>query len=129
MVKVNQHELSGYLGKLLDSFQEQLEAIWELQAGGIPIVALSRGKDGMIATDGAETYQAKVEVESIVNVVGAGDSTLAGVSKCLLENKSLEEIVSWGVACGTANTQVRGAGFITPGLVDRMLSKVKINQL
>lgn len=129
MVKVNQHELAGYLEKPLDSFQEQLNAIHQLQEQGIPIVALSRGKDGMIATDGEKTFEARVNVESIVNVVGAGDSTLAGISKSLLENRGLEDIVRWGVACGTANTQVRGAGFINQELVDRMLELVEIKEL
>jgi len=129
MVKVNQHELAGYLGKPLEIFDDQLQAIQDLQAAGIQVVALSRGKDGMIATDGADTYQAKVQVPSIVNVVGAGDSLLAGISKSLLEGGDLREIISWGVACGTANTQVRGAGYITPVLVEEMLSRVEITKL
>lgn len=129
MVKVNHHELAGYLERPLDKFDDQLQAIHELQAGGISVVALSRGKDGMIATDGKDTYEAKIQVPSIVNVVGAGDSLLAGISKSLLEGGDLKEIVSWGVACGTANTQVRGAGFITPELVEKMLSLLEITKL
>ncbi len=129
MVKVNQHELAGYLNRPLEKFEDQLQAIHDLQTAGISVVALSRGKDGMIATDGNETYQAKIRVKSIVNVVGAGDSLLAGISKSLLEGGDLKELVSWGVACGTANTQVRGAGFISPELVKEMLSLVEITKL
>jgi len=129
MVKVNQHELAGYLERSLDKFDDQLQAIHELQSGGISVVALSRGKDGMIATDGNDTYEAKVQVPNIVNVVGAGDSLLAGISKSLMEGENLKEIVRWGVACGTANTQVRGAGFISPDLVEEMLSLVEITKL
>ena len=129
MVKVNQHELGGYLGRSLEKLDDQLQAIHDLSADGIPVVALSRGKDGMIATDGNDTYQARVDVPSIVNVVGAGDSLLAGISKSLLEGGDLKEIISWGVACGTANTQIRGAGFITPELVEEMLSRVEVAKL
>jgi fructose-1-phosphate kinase PfkB-like protein len=67
-------------------------------------------------------------MKSIVNVVGCGDSLLAGIAKSLLEELPLPEIVRWGVACGTANTQVRGAGFIDADLVESLLPKVQIQQ-
>ncbi|MDA1372781.1 MAG: 1-phosphofructokinase family hexose kinase [Proteobacteria bacterium] len=126
MVKINQIELSEYFKQPLNTLEEQVAAILYLQAQGISIIALSRGSEGMIATNGMETYEAKIQVNSIVNVVGAGDSLLAGVSKTLLEGGDLKEMVRWGVACGTANTQVRGAGFITKDLVERMLAQVSI---
>jgi 1-phosphofructokinase family hexose kinase len=129
MVKVNQHELSGYFEKPLESYQAQLQAIHDLQNEGIPIVALSRGADGMISTNGDLTYEAKLPMSSIVNVVGAGDSLLAGISKSILEGGDLRDLTRWGVTCGTANTQVRGAGFITRELVDDLLDRVEIHEI
>ena len=129
MVKVNQHELSSYFEKPLDSFENQITAIRNLHREGIPVVALSRGADGMIITDGKATYEAKLAIDSIVNVVGAGDSLLAGISKTLIEDGDLKEIARWGVACGTANTQVRGAGFITTELVEDLLPQVEIRKI
>ncbi len=129
MVKVNNHELSEYFQKPLDSYESQVQAIHDLQKQGILVVALSRGSEGIIATNGINTYEAKIRMNSIVNVIGAGDSLLAGISKTLLESDDLEEIVRWGVACGTANTQVRGAGFITKELVEELLAKVKIREI
>jgi len=129
MVKVNQHELSGFFKRELNNFDDQLQAIKELQETGIPIVAISRGADGMIVTDGNDTFEAKLTMESIINVVGAGDSLLAGISKALVEGHNTKELARWGVACGTANTQVAGAGFITLDLVKQLLSRVKITQI
>jgi tagatose 6-phosphate kinase len=129
MVKVNQHELSDYFGKELGSLEVQYQAILELQKEGIEIVALSRGAEGMIITDGASSYEAKLMVDSIVNVVGAGDSLLAGIAMSILSDSPLAEIARWGVACGTANTQVRGAGFINQELVDELLKQVVVQEL
>ena len=39
-------------------------------------IELSRGGDGMIATDRIDTFEVKVKVRSNVNAVGAGDSLL-----------------------------------------------------
>jgi tagatose 6-phosphate kinase len=129
MVKVNQHELSDYCQKPLLTMDDQVEAIMDLQRSGVPVAAISRGADGMIVTDGKDTFEARLAMDRIINVVGAGDSLLAGVAKALVEGAGIQELACWGVACGTANTQVAGAGFITLELVNELLPKVKITKL
>jgi 6-phosphofructokinase 2 len=42
------------------------------------------------------------------STVGAGDSMLAGIVWMLGQNRSLEEAVRFGVACGTAATVNKG---------------------
>jgi 6-phosphofructokinase 2 len=36
--------------------------------------------------------------------VGAGDSMVGGMVWALSQNKSLKEVIRWGVACGSAAT-------------------------
>lgn len=129
MLKVNEHELAGYVKRPLDDRAAQIAAMHEIRAGGVPLVALSLGADGMLATDGAETWSAHLTLDNVVNVVGCGDSLLAGVAKTLLEGGELEELVRWGVACGTANTQVRGAGFIERTTVHELLPRVEVEPI
>lgn len=129
MVKVNRHELGGYLGRDLAKREDQIEAMREVQAMGIDIVALSRGEEGMIAYDGKEFWEGVLHMESIINVNGCGDSQLAGVAKMLTEGAPLSEIVRWGIACGTANTQVRGAGYIKLDKVEALLPRVDLTRL
>ena len=129
MVKVNQHELGTYLGRALDNLEKQVDAILELQKIGIAFVALSRGPEGMIATDGKEVWSGKVEVKRVINTVGCGDSLLAGISKGLLDHMVLPDLIRWGISCGSANTQVRGAGFIEIETVCKLIDKAKITQL
>jgi len=129
MVKVNRNELGGYFQRSLDTLDQQFAAMLELQQSGIPIVALSHGEDGLIATDGFEIWEGALKVDTIVNVVGCGDSQLAGIAKQVVEGAPLKEIVRWGVACGTANTQVRGAGRIDLETVQGMLPQVRLEEL
>lgn len=128
-VKVNRNELGGYLDRPLESSEVQIEAMVDLQERGIEIVALSRGEKGLIATDGDEIWEGSLQVERIINVVGCGDSQLAGFAKQYLEAAPIKEMVRWGVACGTANTQVRGAGRIEQKTVDEMLPKVLMDEI
>jgi 1-phosphofructokinase family hexose kinase len=129
VLKINQHELGEYLGRPLEDSAAQLEAIQEMCERGLAIVALSRGRDGILATNGSETWDAHLYMEKTINVVGCGDSVLAGMSKAMLENRSLDEIVRWGVACGAANTQVQGAGFIELDTVKALLPKVSLRKV
>jgi fructose-1-phosphate kinase PfkB-like protein len=128
-VKVNRNELSDYFKRDLDTLDSQIEAMLELQQAGIEIVALSRGDQGLIATDGRQIWEGALQVDRIINVVGCGDSQLAGIAKQILEGASLQEIVRWGVACGTANTQVRGAGRIEIDTVNEMLPQVLLREV
>lgn len=129
MVKVNRFELGGLFGHDLETLDSQLEAMSALQARGIPLVALSLGEDGLIATDGNELWRGVLKVERIMNTVGCGDAQLAGITKQIIEQAPLKEMVRWGVACGTANTQVRGAGWIELDTVEAMLPKVALSQV
>jgi fructose-1-phosphate kinase PfkB-like protein len=128
MVKVNVLELSSYLQRPLETRAAQMEGLLALHAAGVQIAALSRGAQGMLGADGAEIWEGQLGVNRIVNVVGCGDSLLAGVAQALTEGASLEDVVRRGVAFGAANTQVRGAGFIDMETVAGMLPKVTMTR-
>ena len=48
------------------------------------------------------------------STVGAGDSMVAGIVHSLVNRKSLEEAVRFGVACGTAATMNPGTALFHP---------------
>jgi 1-phosphofructokinase family hexose kinase len=129
MLKVNMDELSDLVGRKLNAETEQVAALLQLHGMGISLVAVSRGPEGLIVTDGEEIWRASLHMTDIINVVGCGDSLLAGIAKSLLEEKPLSELARWGAACGTANTQVAGAGFISLSSVESLLPKVELVQL
>ena len=129
MLKVNNEELAECIGSSLTCKDDILRAALEVCAQGIRLVAVSLGGDGFLITDGKQAWQGVLRMEQVINVVGCGDSLLAGVCKCILEGAGLEEMVRWGVACGAANTQVHGAGFIERSLVTALLPKVAVKQL
>lgn len=129
LVKVNQEELSELMGYSLLTQEEQIRAMLKIHQSGIPLVALTRGSKGMMITNGDIFLMGELTMPHVVNVMGCGDSALAGISSVLYRSGSLHEMLRLGVACGAANTQTLGAGFIDPGLVVQLETQVSINQV
>lgn len=129
MVKINQEELEELVGHRLSTSAELLEAMFFIQRQGISLVAITQGADGVVVTDGKVAWSGSLQVDRVINVMGCGDSLLAGMTWAFVQGLALPEIVRWGVACGAANTQVVGAGFIEQDLVNELLPKVQLTQL
>ena len=129
LVKTNVHELGEVMGEPLSDRAAQLRALRVVQSSGIAIAAVSLGAGGLLASDGVGVYHGELRMENVVNTVGCGDSLLAGMAQAVSTNEPLSEIVRWGVACGAANTQVVGAGFIERNRVEELLPRVTIERL
>ena len=128
-VKVNREELSMLAGNMLVNQEEQAAFLQKMVESGIGFAAMSDQAKGMLAEDGNETWAGRLNVDPVINTIGCGDAMLAGMAKAVLEKLPLQEIVRWGVACGTANTQQLGAGFIEISMVQSFLSRVAVNRI
>jgi tagatose 6-phosphate kinase len=74
------------------------------------IVVLSLGKEGAIAAQGQEVIHVKNPPVDAASAVGSGDCMLAGLAYGFTRGFPLAEAVRYGVAAGTANTLIVGAG-------------------
>jgi 6-phosphofructokinase 2 len=109
LIKPNQRELAQLAGKeFLDSHEQEEFAKSLVEAGRVNYVIVSLGSKGalIVSKDGIH-YQNPPTVE-VKSTIGAGDSMLAGIIFGLLENESPQNILKWGVACGTAATMQEG---------------------
>lgn len=73
-------------------------------------VLLSLGADGAVAAKGDDIFIVKNPKVDAKSAVGSGDCTLAGLTHGILHGLSFEESIICGVAAGTANTLMIGAG-------------------
>jgi len=129
LLKVNRDELAELVGHPLTTRDDQVRAMLDMHNGGIQLVALSRGREGLLITDGKTCMEGLLIMENVVNVMGCGDSLLAGMASVMSRSGDLESITRKGVACGAANTQVIGAGFLDPGLVQQLEAQVDLRQI
>lgn len=115
LVKPNLRELAEIFDVKDLSIEESKKCAIDLIANNkAEIVVVSLGKDGaLLATKNGVTYQKppKVRIES---AVGAGDSMVAGLTWALSMNYSENDILRFGVACGTAATMTPGTELCLP---------------
>jgi 6-phosphofructokinase 2 len=109
MIKPNVGELAKLIGVERLELEEVNEAAKQIIArGGAEIVVVSLGPQGavLITKDVYEFVPAPNVAKK--STVGAGDSMVGGMVWALSQNKSLKEVIRWGVACGSAATMNEG---------------------
>jgi 1-phosphofructokinase family hexose kinase len=109
MIKPNVGELAKLIGVESLEIEEVNEAAKQIIAqGGAEIVVVSLGPQGavLVTKDSYDFVPAPNVVKK--STVGAGDSMVGGMVWALAQNKSLKEVIRWGVACGSAATMNEG---------------------
>ncbi len=109
LLKPNVGELAKLVGANTLEIDQVDEAAREIIAkGGCEIVVVSLGPQGavLVTKDICEHIPApSVQKKS---TVGAGDSMVGGMVWALSTKKSMQEMLRWGVACGSAATMNEG---------------------
>lgn len=128
-VKPNQTELAEILQAPLDTVEQQRAAAQEVARRYRTIVVLSLGKHGAVLADGEHRWQAVPPPVAAISAVGSGDSLVAGFTSAVVSGSSLPDALRLGVACGTANTLMIGAGRLQRGDVDAIRPGVTVTEL
>ncbi len=109
LIKPNIGELAKLIGvERLELPEVEKAANTLIERGSAEIVVVSLGAEGaiLVSKDTTEFVAApKAEKKS---TVGAGDSMVGGMVWALSQNKTLKEVIQWGVVCGTAATMNEG---------------------
>jgi 6-phosphofructokinase 2 len=109
MIKPNIGELCKMLNvEWLDKAEVPDAAQQAIMDGFAELIAVSMGAEGAWIVSKDERYFATAPKVEKRSTVGAGDSMVAGMTYMLQQNKSLKEIISFGVACGSAATMNEG---------------------
>ncbi len=109
LIKPNIGELCKMLG--VDDLQKNEvddAALQAIQDGYAEIVAVSMGAQGAWLVSKTEKYFAPAPKVEMKSTVGAGDSMVAGIIFMLQQQKSIKEVIQFGVACGSAATMNSG---------------------
>lgn len=109
LIKPNVGELAKLVGVESLEMEEVNQAAKQIIAkGGAEIVVVSLGPQGavLVTKDAYEYVSAPNVVKK--STVGAGDSMVGGMVWALSQNKTLKEVIRWGVACGSAATMNEG---------------------
>jgi 6-phosphofructokinase 2 len=105
LIKPNLNELSSLVGKSELSIEEVPSVAKKIiESGKCKYMVVSLGALGaMLVTSEDCIHMIPPKVNSI-STVGAGDSTVAGITFSLSMGKNIHDAVKYGIACGTAAT-------------------------
>jgi len=126
-VKPNETEAKSILGFKSNDTLDFDQAAAEISKRYSTNVLLSIGAKGAIAAKAGETFMVTGPGVEAKSAVGSGDCMLAGLVHGLLQGLSFEESVSCGVAAGTANTLMIGAGQFNIEDYERLRAQVRIS--
>ena len=127
LIKPNDSEIAILAERDLNTRADFAAAAGAISNRYQTIVALSLGKAGAIFAQGPDLIYVQPPRVQAKGAVGSGDSMLAGLVHGFGQGKSLGEAARCGVAAGTANTLVLGAGqFTRQDFVD-IFAKTKIS--
>jgi 1-phosphofructokinase len=120
IMKPNAHELAECVGKELNTFGDVIDAARQLNYWGVDCVMASLGVDGIIAVTSSHAIHARTAPVTVINTVGAGDSTIAGFLAALATHPADEtaygvgfdiaEGISAAVQWGAAKVQQPTSG-------------------
>ncbi|MCB9443955.1 MAG: 1-phosphofructokinase family hexose kinase [Ardenticatenaceae bacterium] len=126
LIKPNESEVAILAGRELKTTIDFAGAAADISIRYGTIVVLSLGKAGAIAAQGQEVLHVINPSVEAKSAVGSGDCMLAGLAYGFTRGLYLVEAVKYGVAAGTANTLVIGAGQFMMTDFESILSKVGV---
>ena len=109
LIKPNIGELAKMVGaENLESQEIKIAARKIIDQGGAEVIVVSLGPQGAILV--TKDFYEYVPAPRVIkrSTVGAGDSMLGGMVWALNQEKSLDEVLRWGIACGSAATMNEG---------------------
>ena len=102
LVKPNLEELQRTLNVKISDKDSLFKACEKLIELGAKRVLVSLGKDGAVICDGKDRFYCVSMNVAMNSTAGAGDAMVAAATMALSDGRSLDEILRYGVAAGTA---------------------------
>lgn len=113
VIKPNAEELSQLLGIEVTDDADTLKATLQNELfDGIEWILISLGSKGAFAKHGDTFYRVSIPRIAVVNPVGSGDSTVAGVTSALVANVSDEDLLRKANVLGMLNAQEARTGYV-----------------
>jgi 1-phosphofructokinase len=128
-IKPNKDELEEYLGNKLDSFEEIADEAEEIINKGTTLFFVSLGKDGAIGADNKGVTYAKTFDIIPRSTVGAGDSMVAALVYCLVNEMNIEDTLRWMVSFSTLTAELEAGEYATKEKALEVLEKIKIKKI
>ncbi|MFD3445945.1 tagatose-6-phosphate kinase [Microbacteriaceae bacterium 4G12] len=129
-IKPNTAELSQLLGIEVDGKISSLKQALDNELfKGIEWILVSMGSEGAFVKHREDYYRVTIPRIDVVNPVGSGDATVAGLSVALNRNQPLEVILKTAMTTGMLNTMESGTGYINTAKFNQYFDLVRVEKI
>ncbi|GMA07918.1 tagatose-6-phosphate kinase [Tetragenococcus halophilus subsp. flandriensis] len=130
LIKPNREELAALLGKNIKNTIEDLkENLKSPLFYGIEWIVVSLGADGAFAKHHDTFYQVKIPSIEVVNPVGSGDATVAGLAQALDCKQSDEKVLKHGNVLGMLNAQEKVTGQVNMQNYQALFDQIQVKKV
>ena len=127
LIKPNVRELGQLVGKtIVDDDHIHDVASRLIDSGKVEVVLTSLGSAGAILTSKEVHEHIRAPTVEIRSKIGAGDSTVAGITLALSRGESLANAARYGIAAGAAAVMTDGTELCIKSDVDHLYQKMLI---
>lgn len=127
VIKPNTDELSEIFGvKVTDDIEELKGLLSNELFTGVEWVIVSLGANGAFAKHGDKFYKVNIPKIEVVNPVGSGDSTVAGIASALVHEVSDEDLLKKANVLGMLNAQEKQTGFVNLNNYQKLFEKIEV---
>lgn len=130
-IKPNETEIAQLIGKefSINDFTQVKSVLESDLFAGIEWIIVSLGADGAFAKHNEDYYRVHIPNIKVVNPVGSGDSTVAGLAFALDHRFSPEDTLKLAMTTGMLNTMEAKTGHINPTKVEELMQQVTVENI
>lgn len=130
VIKPNTEELSQLVGReVSDDVEELKEILQDDLFTGIDWVVVSLGSKGAFAKHGDHYYRVTIPKIDVVNPVGSGDSTVAGIASAIIHNLSDKDFLRHANALGMLNAQEKVTGHVNMTNYENLFNQIQVEEV
>ncbi len=127
VIKPNIDELSQLLNKKVTEEIEKLkENLQNELFNGIEWIVVSLGANGAFAKHNDKFYKVNIPKIKVVNPVGSGDSTVAGIVSAINKNENDENILKKANTLGMLNAMEEMTGFVNLDKYKNIFDEIEV---
>lgn len=130
VIKPNNEELSQLLGISVGRDIQQLQTVLQNDLfEGIEWIIVSLGSQGAFAKHGETYYRVTIPKIDVVNPVGSGDSTVAGIASALKHHEDDHALLKKAMVLGMLNAQEKMTGHVNMANYNNLYQQIKVEEV
>lgn len=130
LIKPNIEELSGLLGRKVTTNPGDLQnALSDPLFEKIEWIIVTMGSEGAFAKHNENFYLVRIPKIHVLNPVGSGDATVAGLTAALESGDSDEDVLKQGNALGMLNAQEATTGYVDLANYQELFDQIQVKKL